>query len=361
MLLVISALLALGALEIGLRLAGVSVGTLHISRMTIEPDNNPQLLYRLKPGGVARAEVEYRINEHGMRNRPVTVHKPPDTRRLLVMGDSIAFGYWVPAGHTVSSHLEAMLNEHRRGRTTYEVLNLGVPGYNLDQEIERLRIDGLRFDPDLVIFAFCLNDLESLFSYDYGLVENRLKDRESAGPLGRLWNFGLDHSLLCAWIEYRRTEFTIRRRFAGKGPRKGSGAAPEERRQAGRRDLTERYRRIAALLRERDLPGLVVIFPTIECSLEYYEHAWVHEAVATAAGDAGLDVVDLQDAFRSYPGRETFVDPFHPSPMGYRIAAHAVFEHLAASEALGSEDLDTAGAGSCDEYQAEDFPQMRGY
>ena len=45
-------------------------------------------------------------------------------------------------------------------RDGVEVLNFGVPGYNLDQEIEVLRTRALELDPDVVVIAFCLNDLE---------------------------------------------------------------------------------------------------------------------------------------------------------------------------------------------------------
>ena len=64
------------------------------------------------------------------------------------------------------------------------MLNFGVPGYNLDQEIEALRAKALAFSPDLVVVAFCLNDLEGLFSYELGLVQDRAERRAVAAPAG---------------------------------------------------------------------------------------------------------------------------------------------------------------------------------
>ena len=61
------------------------------------------------------------------------------------------------------------------------MLNFGVPGYNLDQEIEALRAKALAFSPDLVVVAFCLNDLEGLFSYELGLVQDRAERAPVAG------------------------------------------------------------------------------------------------------------------------------------------------------------------------------------
>ena len=52
-----------------------------------------------------------------------------------------AFGEEVDDDGTISAHLED-------GRRDVEVLNFGVPGYNLDQEIEALRSKALAFAPE---------------------------------------------------------------------------------------------------------------------------------------------------------------------------------------------------------------------
>jgi lysophospholipase L1-like esterase len=357
LLLLASTLFALLVLEVGMRIVGVSVGTIHINRHTMGLSDNPKLVFGLTPGGVARAEVEYRINEHGMRNPPVTKQKPEGTRRVAVIGDSIAFGYWVPLEHTLSSHLEQILNEHGRSGTTYEVLNFGVPGYNLEQEIEVLRSVAPEFEPDAVVFAFCMNDLRSARGHNFGLVNNRLKERERAGPLRRLWLFLLDHSMLCAWIEYRKEEFRARREFT-EGQRAGRAEdVHDEGPEAARRELEAGYREAAALLEGMGVPGFVVIYPPIECADPEYPHLWIHEAVAETAGAAGLEVVDLLDAYRGYPSEDLFLDPVHPGPLGNRIAAHLLFERMAA----GAPKADASKLGDVGDYRAEDFPKLRGY
>ena len=125
--------------------------------------------------------------------------------------DSIAFGYWVAEEDGFPGQLEAMLNEAGRADGRVEVLNFGVPGYNLDQEIEALRARALAFAPDLVVVAFCLNDLEGLFSYELGLVQDRAARGRSF--LGRVREFFLGRSLLFSWVEYRLSELEARRSF----------------------------------------------------------------------------------------------------------------------------------------------------
>jgi hypothetical protein len=185
-------------LELIFRLAGVSVGTVQINRETVRRSTNPRLLFELRPGGVAHAEVEYRVNSQGLRGPETTVDKPGGVRRLAVLGDSVAFGYWVAERDGFPRQLEGLL-QGRTGGERVEVLDFGVPGYNLDQEIETLRAKALEFAPDVVVVAFCLNDLEGLFSYELGLVQDRAERRRTL--LGRARDELLRRSLLFSWVE----------------------------------------------------------------------------------------------------------------------------------------------------------------
>jgi len=128
-------LLTLGGLEAGFRLARVPVGTVQINRATVRRSPNPRLGFELRPGAVAAAEVDYRINAAGLRGPEVEEEKSAGVVRVAVLGDSIAFGYGVAEADAFPRQLEGLLNTGRRdGRA--EVLNFGVPGYNLDQELE---------------------------------------------------------------------------------------------------------------------------------------------------------------------------------------------------------------------------------
>lgn len=92
------------------------------------------------------------INAAGFRGREVQLPKPKRAKRILVLGDSNAFGYGVNEEERFSNLLEQRL-------AGYEVVNLGVFGYGTDQEAILLEREGLRFSPDLVILAFIPGDL----------------------------------------------------------------------------------------------------------------------------------------------------------------------------------------------------------
>lgn len=92
------------------------------------------------------------INAEGFRGREVQLPKPKGAKRILVLGDSNAFGYGVNEEERFSNLLEQRL-------AGYEIVNLGVFGYGTDQEAILLEREGLRFSPDLVILAYIPGDL----------------------------------------------------------------------------------------------------------------------------------------------------------------------------------------------------------
>jgi len=88
--------------------------------------------------------VEYRINSHGVRGPEIAYAKPAGTARIVLLGDSHAFGFGVPAAYHFSSLLEGYL-------PGVQVVNLGVNGYGIAQELLYLTREGFKYQPDLVI------------------------------------------------------------------------------------------------------------------------------------------------------------------------------------------------------------------
>ncbi len=74
-----------------------------------------------------------------------------------MLGDSFVFGHGLNNSFTLPVILEEILNS-QRNLEIYEVLNLGVPGYNTLFEVNRFEQLGLKYEPDLVIVGFLLND-----------------------------------------------------------------------------------------------------------------------------------------------------------------------------------------------------------
>jgi hypothetical protein len=123
---------------------------------------------------------------------------------VVVLGDSIAFGYGV-SDEQAFPHLLAVRDNG------IEAGNLGVEGYGPGQELLVLLREGLRADPDVVVLAFCLrNDfIDAVLPvalYDgttprprYRLVEGKLMLDDTAvrrSSAGRALQWLSDHTHL---------------------------------------------------------------------------------------------------------------------------------------------------------------------
>jgi hypothetical protein len=117
-------------------------------------------------------------NSRGVRGtREHAIPKPPGTTRVLVFGDSFAFGEEVGDDDTFAVGIERRL-------PGTEVVNLGVHGYAHDQMLLRLREDAAAYEPDVVLLAYASWDDERnpLAFRDYAkphfeLVDGRLELR----------------------------------------------------------------------------------------------------------------------------------------------------------------------------------------
>ncbi len=112
--------------------------------------------WSLRPGAQGRFvgpswDVEVKINEKGLRDIDHDYQKT-SARRILVLGDSFAWGYGVEQNRTVTALL-------RESCPDWEFINAGVSGYATDQEYLYYREEGHRYAPDEVLIMFYSNDL----------------------------------------------------------------------------------------------------------------------------------------------------------------------------------------------------------
>jgi len=73
--------------------------------------------------------------------------------RILILGDSFSFGEEVSDNQTFSYLLEQLLTES-------EVINMGVGGYGHDQMFLKLKTEGIKYQPDMIIVGFLESDMD---------------------------------------------------------------------------------------------------------------------------------------------------------------------------------------------------------
>jgi lysophospholipase L1-like esterase len=94
----------------------------------------------------------FTTNFLGLRDREHSLENPEGSRRVVVVGDSFSWGWGVNDGEIFTDILEKSLADT-------EVINLGVTAYGLDQEIAYFKQLGVQFGPDILVVAFCQNDV----------------------------------------------------------------------------------------------------------------------------------------------------------------------------------------------------------
>ncbi len=94
--------------------------------------------------------VEVANNSRGLRDDEYPLERT-DRKRMLVLGDSFAWGFGVEHQERFSEVLE-------RSQPDWEIINSGVSSYGTDQELLYYQESGKDYDPDVVLVLFVPND-----------------------------------------------------------------------------------------------------------------------------------------------------------------------------------------------------------
>ncbi|MDG2307443.1 MAG: SGNH/GDSL hydrolase family protein [Candidatus Binatia bacterium] len=279
------------------------------------------------------------IDENRMRVSGTEAAKP-NARRILVLGDSVAFGYRLPFDATLGAKLETEM-ETRSGKP-HHVLNAGVEGYNTQNQLAWLRTYGLAFEPDAVVVVFNLND------YDYGpvmgpngvLTTNR-SERVSTWSLANLSDF----YVLLRWLAKLGSS-----RLLAPAPEPSEAPVEDEqgflkfdrfisilRKRYYEKPDDERWEQMVEALgglrdetAGRDIPLLIAILPDGDQIGVSEPNLIPQERLAQICDQERLDCLDLRPLFDAHADeRPLFLDIMHPNAKGHTIVAGAVADRLA--------------------------------
>ena len=120
--------------------------------------------YRMRPGTRSKIFDSYvQINSHGFRG-PEFERDKQDAYRIVTIGESTTFGCTITeAGKPWPRLLEELINERLALGQPVEVINAGVYGYTLEENVRRLEKRIMPFEPDMIIsyhgynFFYALN------------------------------------------------------------------------------------------------------------------------------------------------------------------------------------------------------------
>ncbi len=110
---------------------------------------------------IVREGVEIKTNSNGFRDTDFSGEPKPGEFLIAVLGDSFVFGQGVPQTETMPVILQKILNKSSKD-PRFRVWNLGVSGYNTEQEAYLLKSFALPRKPNWVVVGYNINDCEPI-------------------------------------------------------------------------------------------------------------------------------------------------------------------------------------------------------
>lgn len=129
----------------------LEAGTNHVE---IHERRNDFLIYMPRPSLDIRDprfnNVRYLTNSLGFADRDYPYERSPKSRRLVLLGDSLARSLGVEPGLGFEALLENDLNARAAGSglDRFEIINMGIPGYRITQIVDLGLEVAPRFKPD---------------------------------------------------------------------------------------------------------------------------------------------------------------------------------------------------------------------
>jgi len=280
-------------------------------------DHDPSYLrWRMKPNlDIVWNGAPFHTNSRGYRTPEVTLDKPADVYRIVVIGSSNTMGHGVADDEAYPRLLEAWLRSLPELDRKVEVVNLAVSGESPSRRLLRMALEAERYHPDWVL---------------------------------------CDASILDPALEERHLETVLRSRPQPEVPL-GYVAAALRRSKVSAADSPEEFQRkirfeLKALLdgayggwsdfsRRTGLPLSVVMLPRADDDrdnpvMKKLMHGYVRRH--------RLDCLDLSGAFGDLPIDEFRVSPWdkHPSVKGHQLIFESLRDAIASRGELPGLPLD---------------------
>lgn len=101
-----------------------------------------------------KKKITYSINGDGLNDTlDYATQSAENTFRIIALGDSFTFGHYVETNENWTEQLEKMFeNQQPDCVSKVEVINLGMPGFDVQEIVHRYKRIGAKYEPDLVVW-----------------------------------------------------------------------------------------------------------------------------------------------------------------------------------------------------------------
>ena len=305
------------------------------------------------PGGIVRATDDgrvfggrphygddtYSVDSRGLRGPDRPPLKEDGVQRLLLLGDSVAFGQGMAEDEYVAPLLEVELQKGGQ----WEVWNVSFPGWNTVQEAAALEVYAETVQPDRILVLWVANDSASL--------EKQIFSNESSGDV--LYTDErfrpLDWPSVKHQVQAWRSSALVRLFF----DLRGHGAAEEGNEtspatigladrdyRAAMQSLASQANELGVLLEVAMLPPLIdypgwgeALGPGRPAASYVREPVW--RMTVDLCRELSLRCLDLTPAIAPHKPSSLQINPgdsVHPSAQGHALLARWLGRHVLSTE-----------------------------
>jgi len=125
----------------------------------------PANFVEVVPEEITFSDAKYTLNSDTLNERfNYSIQKESSAFRIITLGDSFTFGMFVNTQDNWTEQLENLLNTNIKCRKIkkFEIINLANYGYDIQHSLERYRIRGQKYNPDLILWFLKDDDFEQI-------------------------------------------------------------------------------------------------------------------------------------------------------------------------------------------------------
>jgi len=262
--------------------------------------------------------VVYSYNSVGFRDREHAIEKSPGITRVVVVGDSVTEGAEVEWESVFAPRLQSRLG------AKFEVINIAAGGLNTPPEVHLVEHEALRYDPDLIILNFVLNDCD--FYTNFGGATRYAAEKDAS--IGLL-NVSIDPRLK-QLLKSSALIYFLKERFENAKARL-LGAEEKDyyttlwSKAENRSKIVTGFDKLEHLKKHSRFDVVVIIWPLVT-EYKHYKFQHVHQWVKEQAETRAFSTIDLLATFSRVPYRDLQVnaeDNVHPNALGHKLAVEA--------------------------------------
>ena len=284
-------------------------------KLCAQTAKTPGLIYEIIPNQCG-------ANSHGYFDNEYRYEKAPETKRIIVIGDSIAQGLGLDreGNDAFGKRLEGQLKSDTEQTNKIEVIVLAVTGYSTSQQLIILQEQALKYDPDLIIWSYVFNDPA------HPIYHN------ANGELGRYFyqpKIQVAHLLSKGFFSINEAIKSI--------------PCDKEYHQQLHcvywDKISANINQIGDISQSNNIRVIFLIHPIFEENNDFSQYSLlnIHQQLTEAADKAGLIPIDLLEVFEQYPSEKLKLqpqDPWHPNEEGHQIIADVIKDYLGANPTL---------------------------